>query len=423
MLERASSEVSVLTSGESHFCGFHDLTPWNAWSDEIVCLRTSTDENRIPNHEDTAKVVVLQENGRTAQEVGSTRAWNWQKGARQRWLPSLGRRVVAFNAETSTGFECRIVDLDTGAERSLPRALYDISDAGGFGLSVDFSRLYRCQPGYGYDHPSEHPPLGYECDGIFKTDLGTGETRLLIRIEDVLARGKFDPNAGEHYFTHLQISPDGGRVAFIHRCRLRSGAVASQFVVASTLRSEFRVLLSDKMSHFDWKDSTHIVAWCRNNAAIRSLKDARWLGWARFLYAVSRRLRSRIIRQGLYGESFREIDVLTGVSSTVGRGVLTEDGHPQVNPCSPSVWVNDTYPNESDRQVLMIFDQIRNTRVDILSLPTQSSIRETCWRCDLHPRWHPGGSRVCVDSAHLGRRQVCVLDVGDYLPESVMRDH
>ncbi|SVE55722.1 uncharacterized protein METZ01_LOCUS508576, partial [marine metagenome] len=30
-------------------------------------------------------------------------------------------------------------------------------------------------------------------------------------------------------------------------------------------------------------------------------------------------------------------------------------------------------------------------------------------RCDLHPRWSPTGSMICFDSAHEGKRAVCVL--------------
>ena len=94
-----------------------------------------------------------------------------------------------------------------------------------------------------------------------------------------------------------------------------------------------------------------------------------------------------------------------------GKGVLPEDGHPQVNPCNRDLWINDTYPNPDCEMTLMLYHQPSNRRVDLLRLKTQPSLKETCWRCDLHPRWHPDGTKVCVDSAHLGRRQLCVMDV------------
>jgi hypothetical protein len=409
------NQIRVLTSGSSHFFGFHDLTPWNAASDELVCLRTEISEDHVPTHSEAADVVVIEEATGTETVVGKTRAWNWQKGARQRWLPALGRRVIAYNAETATGFECRIVDLEAGQTRTLPVALYDLCDHAGFGLALNFRRLVKCQPGYGYDHPSALPSVDYERDGIFRVDLATGEIRLVLSLADFLRARGMDPALGEHYFTHLQISPDGQRCVFMHRCFLPSGGLVNQFIVMRTDGSDARVLLDDKMSHFDWADNERVLVWCRKNSAIKKLKESKLLALARVLYRLSRKIRMNAVRQGLYNESFRLIDVRTGESTAVGKGTLPEDGHPQVNPRHPGLWVNDTYPNPEHVQTLMLYHQPTDRRINLVRLPTQPSIQETCWRCDFHPRWHPGGERVCVDSAHLGRRQLCVVDVAEQM--------
>jgi len=420
----APTNLRVVTSGPSHFFGFHDLTPWNAHTDELVCLRTAAAEDHVPTHLDEAEVVVIAEADGSETVVGRTCAWNWQKGARQRWLPALGRRVIAYNAANATGFECRIADLDSGAERILPHALYDICDHAGFGLTLNFHRLVHCQPGYGYEHSTlntQHSTLNYATDGIFRVDLLTGESRLILSLADFLRDRDLDPSLGEHYFTHLQISPDGRRCVFMHRCFLRSGGLVNQFVVANTDGSSFRVLLDDKMSHFDWADRDHVFVWCRKNSAIKKLKESKFLAVARVLYRLSRKIRMNAVRQGLYNESFRLIDVTTGESAAVGKGVLSEDGHPQVNPKHPGLWINDTYPNPQHVQTLMLYHQPTNRRLDLLRFSTQPSIQETCWRCDFHPRWHPGGERVCVDSAHLGRRQLCVLEVTEEVAQLVGR--
>ncbi len=409
------TEFSSITSGPSNFFGFHDLTPWNTATNELVCLRTNTTEDHVPTHQDEAQVVVIDESSGVETVVGSTKAWNWQKGARQRWLPALGRRTIAYNAANNTGFECRIVDLDAGSSRILPLPLYDICDQAGFGLSLNFRKLVRCQPGYGYDHPLPETSLPANQDGIFRVDLVTGESRLILSIADFLHTRNLDPAQGEHYFTHLQISPDGRRCVFMHRCFLPSGGLVNHFIVANTDGSGFRVLLDDKMSHFDWSDNEHVIVWCRMNTAIKKLKESKFLAVARTLYRLSRKIRFNAVRQGLYNESFRQIDVNTGASIAVGKGTLPEDGHPQVNPANPDIWINDTYPNPGHIQTLMLYHQPTDRRIDLLRLPTQPSIQETCWRCDFHPRWHPAGDRVCFDSAHLGRRQLCIVDVAEQM--------
>lgn len=408
-------ELKNVTTGFSHFVGFHDLTPWNTATDELICLRTETQEDHVPVHGDEAEVVTLSESGEEEWVIGTTRAWNWQKGARQRWLPALGRRVVAWNAATAAGFECRIHDLEAGTERVIPYALYDICDHAGFGLSLDFQRLYTHQPGYGYDHPGNVKPI----DGIVRVDLHNGEARTVLPVGAFLEKQGLSQALGEHYFTHIQISPDGRRYVFMHRCFLASGGLINHLVVGETDGRAFRVILDDKMSHFDWADNDHILVWGRKNAVIRRLKESKLLVVARALYRLSRRIRFNAVRQGLYNECFRLIDVRDGSTMDIGKGVLTEDGHPQVNPVRTGLWVNDTYPDSSLVQTLMLYDLPTNRRVDLLRLQTQSSIKETGWRCDFHPRWKPDGRMVCFDSAHLGRRQVCVVDVSNLIHENL----
>jgi hypothetical protein len=403
--------LQVLTSGPSHFFGFHDLTPWNLHTEELICLRTGTTEDHVPTWRDEAAVVVVNEADGAVTEIGRTRAWNWQMGARQRWLPSLGRRVVAYNAETTKGFEFRIVNLETSVRRALPWPLHDVSDQQGFGLTLNFRRLYRCQPGYGYDHPRPEEHLDPDADGIFRVDLGTGEGRMILSLGGFLHGSGLGAGIGEHYFTHIQISPDSRRFAFMHRCFLRSGGLMNHFAVANTDGTGLRVLLDDKMSHFDWADDQRLIVWCRRNPLVRTMKETRLLALARGMYRLSRRIRWNPVRQGLYNECFREINLASGRMTSIGKGVLTEDGHPQVNPVFKDIWINDTYPDRDNLMTLMLYDQRANRRVDVLRLPTMPSIKETTWRCDLHPRWHPGGTRVSIDAAHLGARQLCVVDL------------
>lgn len=408
-----SGRLRPVTSGRSHFVGFHDVTPWNAVTDEMVCLATDLPEDRLPAAGDAAAVVLVGEDG-TARNLAATQAWNWQKAARQRFVPGLGRRVVAFSDATDEGFCTRLLDLDAGETpreaTRLPRALYDIAPDGSYGLSVDMVRLASGQPGYGYAHATVTAEREGET-GIVRVHTASGEARTVLPMADFLARHGMTADLGLHFFTHIQIAPDGRRYAFVHRCYLPNGGLLNNLVVADPAGSEARIVHDDKVSHFDWEGPDAIIVWCRQNAAVKVLKESRLKSIARPLYLLSRHIRSNAVRQGFYNEAFRRIEISTGRKSVIGRGVLVEDGHPQVHPRHPELWVNDTYPRSDHVQTLMLFHTPSGRRIDIAALPTQPSIQETLWRCDLHPRWKPSGDAVCVDSAHAGRRQVCVADV------------
>lgn len=417
-----STDFEVVTSGASHFFGFHDLIPWDPSSKELLCLRTNVREDHVPTHDDEAEVCIVNEATRDVTPIGTTRAWNWQQGARQRWLPALGDRVVIYNAEASDGFCAHLVDLDAEERRTLPAPIFDVSSNGRYALTVNFHRLHVCSPDYGYDHADAPDTLpAYEDDGIYRLDLEDGTPDLLFSIADLLHHDDVKRGEGDHYFTHILIAPDDSRFCFLHRCIHSSGSVTTNLVVMEADGSDVRVVAQDKVSHFDWRDSDRIIVWCRQNAAIKKLKSSPLLKFARFLYGLSRKIRSTSVRQSVYGEAFREINVHTEERSKIGAGVLTEDGHPQVHPDFSQLWINDTYPDDDHIQTLMLFNQRTNERRDLLRLPTNPSIQETRWRCDFHPRWDPSGRKVCFDSAHDGRRQLCVKDVSTLVDELVDR--
>jgi hypothetical protein len=412
--------VTELTSGRSHFFGFHDLTPWDPASRELICLRTDTEEDHVPTYRDEAEVCIIHEATKEVTSIGTTRAWNWQQAARQRWIPALGGRVVIYNAEDDDGFCSHIVDLDSDERHTLPAPVYDVSNDGVYALTVNFHRLHVCSPDYGYDHASQPASLPeYAADGIFRLSLDGSEPELILSIKELLDHKKISGNEGQHYFTHILIAPDDRQFCFLHRCIHPTGSINTNLVVANDDGSNVRVVAQDKVSHFDWRDDENIIVWCRENAAIQKLKSSPLMKFARFLYRLSTKITSTSIRQSVYGEAFRQVNVHSGEKAPVGDDVLEQDGHPQVHPMHPQIWVNDTYPNAEGVQTLMLFNQETNDRRDLLQLPTQPSIQETRWRCDFHPRWAPDGETVCFDSAHHGRRQLCLLDVGSTIQEMV----
>jgi hypothetical protein len=64
------------------------------------------------------------------------------------------------------------------------------------------------------DQDKRHPAE----DGIFVTDVDSGESRLLISLDQIVRvnpRREFSQSL--HYFNHLQFNPTGSRFAFYHR--------------------------------------------------------------------------------------------------------------------------------------------------------------------------------------------------------------
>ena len=60
--------------------------------------------------------------------------------------------------------------------------------------------------------------------------------------------------------------------------------------------------------------------------------------------------------------------------------------------------------------MLFLYHLESGKRYDVAALATDPDLGKEN-RCDLHPRWHPDGKAVCIDSIHEGERQLYIVDV------------
>jgi hypothetical protein len=267
--------------------------------------------------------------------------------------------------------------------RTLPLPVYAISRDGAQAVTLNFPRLHTERPGYGYAGVPD-PWEGVdepEDDGIYRMDLETGEHRLIVPLAQVARLERRESFSGAvHRFNHLLFSPDDGRFIFLHRWRGKSQAGhLTRLLTARPDGSEINTVASHEfVSHFDWRDEEHILAWARHQE----------VGDRYFLY------RDRSANH---------------VVQTLGEGVLTRDGHCSYSP--DGRWLlTDEYPGREPYRALILWDLQEERRVDVGSFYSPPGLTGAT-RCDLHPRWSRDGTKVCFDSAHQGSRQVYVMDV------------
>ncbi|MEA3345060.1 MAG: hypothetical protein U9Q78_02240 [Chloroflexota bacterium] len=373
----------AVTSGPGHhFFGYYDKCPWGASGRYMLALETPF-MDRPPTGADRATVGLIDlAEGNRWQPLDETHAWNWQQGTMLQWLPSALDRLIIYNTRDGDRFASTIRDVHTGETRTLPLPIYAVSHDRASALSVNFARLHWTRPGYGYAglpdpwaadlHPAE--------DGIYRMDLNTGQHRLIISLDQI---ARFRPNPTmdgvAHWFNHLQFNPDDTRFIFLHRWQRPDGkGWWTRLFTANPDGSDIHCAADHGMvSHFDWRNSQQILAWARQ----RDVGD----------------------RYFLFTDRAREVEV-------VGEGVLTTDGHCSYSP--DGRWLlTDTYPDSEHMRTLILYRLCDGHRVDIgRFFAPQELVGEI--RCDLHPRWSREGTKVCVDSAHEGSRQMYVLDVG-----------
>ncbi len=389
----------VTSDARAHWFGYYDIAAFDASGTRALAC-ASDFEWRAPTPSDAVEVGVIDlENDDRFTPIGTSRSWGWQQACLLQWRPQH-RDQVLWNDRVGDDRITRIFDLRSGRERVLKSSFYAVSRDGKVALSCDLDRLEWMRPGYGCSALHVHRPreLAPSDAGISRIDLDSGEQHLLVSIA-ALEQLEPDPRARAcwHYVNHLSFSPDGRHFALIHRWRRNLwtprpyraiAGFGSRLIVGDMDGSRLRVIDdSGHTSHFAWRDPGHIVAWTRPR------------GHPAGLYSLA-------IESGHAAR-------LPGFEENGHHSYLTLKGD-----LEPRWMVNDTYPKPSRmRQELYLVHLPSGRRFDLGSFPIAGTLKFGETRCDLHPRFSPDGRRICFDSAHGGRRQIYVVELGDHLRE------
>jgi len=382
-MERRLPATAATRGPKQHYFGYYDGDQFDASGRYLLGLECDV-IGRLQTPDDRATVGIVDlERGNEWTPVAETAAWNWQMGCKAEWLPGRNRTIV-YNDRRDGRFVCAIHDIEEGEQQVLPAPIFEMAPDGRSALTLNFARLWDVRPETGYcgtEDPWHDEPAPAE-DGIFRTDLDTGETTLIISHRDMAS---FPPTADmppecKRYFTHLLFNNDGSRFMFWYRCASSNGrhsSYRSGVYVASPDGKDI-CLLNDRNSHCTWLGRDRVLAW-----ATRRDKGAHTY---------------------LFTDGTEDVEIM-------GEGVLEFNGHSTFSP-NKQWLLTDMPPDENDMRTLALYSCAANRCVVIGRFHSMPALTGPL-RCDLHPRWSRDGTKVCIDSTHEGSRQMYLLDVSD----------
>ena len=389
--------VLPITSGpKQHWFGYYDKLQVDSTGRYVLGCEVDT-IFRSPTDQDTLTVgmVDLQNNNQWI-PLGTSNAWGWQQGCMLQWIPGSKEEII-WNDIQNGKFVSHVLNIRTKEKRTLPKAIYTLSNDGTFALGTEFNRIQNLRPGYGY--PGVEDPYADDKHpatiGLYKIDLKTGASQMLISIDEMATQ----PNEGEnlsnywHWFNHLLVSPDNQRFVFLHRWRQKLGERAdrastgfsTRMVTANVDGSDrYIVDASGYTSHFVWHDSKSLFMWTKPVG-----KD-----WGFYIFEDK-----------------------TNSIQQVGKELMTQNGHNTYVPNTNNEWIlNDTYPQGDERMQELYLYHVPSQRKVILGRFHEPEKFSGEWRCDLHPRCNPPGTKVYFDSTHEGsKRQMYMIDIKDVL--------
>lgn len=365
--------------GFEYFFGYYDKSPWSADERYMLCMRAVCTNKEVAPKEPLEILLLDCEHDYEPISIGMSHSWSVQQGAMAQWLgPDFNSRVI-YN-DFRDGAFCSVVYnvVDAAEERVYDAPVYAVAEDGSFALTLDFARLHRLRPGYGYSNVPDVTVGDLVPDGaaISFIDLHTGEVRPLLGYSDFAS---FEPRAemegAEHKVNHIMINPSGNRFMVLHRW-FKGGKKFTRLVTANVDGSGlFNLSDDDFVSHCYWKNDDEIISFMRR------------------------------ADRGNHYYLFKD----RGHDYRLLWPALNTDGHCSYSP-DGSMVVTDTYPNR--KRLASIFlckeDSEEPQRIVRVFAPFSYDFDT---RCDLHPRWDRKGEKVCFDSVHEGRRGLYVAEL------------
>ncbi len=361
------------------FAGYYDIMPHSSDGGALLA-HASTVGLRSPTATDESGIGFFDRETRRYHELGRTTLWCWQLGARVRWWPGEARGL-AYNAMFSGSPAYCLARPGRPMVRLVDRPLFDSSNDGRVGLSLNFGRLAKARPGYGYVAISDPfaDQMLPERDGVTIVDLENGTAELIADMSRIAALSDSSPR-DFHYLTAASLSPSGKNYSVMHKRLkdpLRMDLWELVAIIGASDGSDLQTVpLPGGPSHYWWLDDQRIA------------------------YTSNPR--------GFGHSSYYLYDLRDHSLAELHSKAPKVDGHPSLHEPSGR-WVTDRYPDLFGEQTVYVLEPDGKRRELAVFRYDPSCIGE--WRCDLHPRWAPSGEVVVVDSTHEGRRAIYEIPV------------
>ncbi len=388
---------------------FFDTSPISP-SGRFMALFRLPNENRRPQPGEAGEVVLVDLETARERVVATSRGWEEQMGANVQW--GATDADLFFNEVDPATWTPFAVHLNpaTGATRRLGGTVFTVSPDGTQLTSYNLIASRRIQVGYGVVIPEERTPHNVgpvANDGLYLTDIASGQTRMMASIRDIYERAvpslRLDhPERYEYYCFQIRWNRQGTRVMAFLRWADPTGKTPVRLLALVTMRpdgSDIRVAVTPKQyarggHHPMWTpDGRHLTL----NLRIREGKDAGL----------------DIVQVGYDGSDLHSI-------YPVGSG------HPSMHPTRPFL-ITDAYHTEpvargDGTAPLRLIDLRKKTETimaQVVARRSESLKLTSEFRIDGHPVWDQSGRLVVFNGVYNDTRSVFVADLGPWLDRAM----
>ena len=405
-----SVPVWCLTPREGRcFHRFFDTSPLSQSQRFLACLRLPS-ETSYPVPGQKAAVILVDLASGEEKIVAQTAGWETQLGANINWGASDDELFFNDVDEKSWAPVAVKLDLHTGKSERFGRGVYHVSPDGEWGICASLEKMRRTQFGYGVVIPEEKVPVNWELaddDGLFLTDLQTGQVKLLVSLRELLENHLPErdlPILRDYCFYgfHAKWAPTGDRLLFTVRGIPRARALGYEMswpmlFAIFTMRPDGSEIVCATDFSF-WNRAGHHINWS---------PDGSFLTMNHALHFDHLRL----VRCDADGQNKRPL-----LLNTLGSG------HPSLHPNGKNL-LTDCYLGEpmtaGDGTVPLRWIDLENENEEqLVRIKIASPSPLNPLRIDPHPAWDKSWRFVAFNGAPDGTRRVFLADLSEKLAQT-----
>jgi hypothetical protein len=354
--------------------------------------------------------------------IATTDSFNWQQGAMLQWMPNDEDKVI-YNISMDNHFCSIIHDIKSDDKKIINFPTYCVTPDGKYSIALNYERSYWCRA-YHYQtvkNPEYDVQIALD-DGVFKVDLEKNRVERIVDIKDVVALDTQDDfKNAKHWFEHIMINNAGDRIAFLHRFSYGT-AYNTRLLICGINGENLQIIdgwKENDWSHFGWKgDREFVIYSVKRNAfqagyakSVQKVKSRFSLmsiiDWAVHLPGL-RLIKDRLKPNERFYKLYKEVDGKFTFSVNYDNRMFSIDGHPSFT-VDGRYMITDSYPDETGKQRLMIFDCQNKKGITVAKLDAPLSGNPAS--CDLHPKLSFGGKYVAVDTAYTGKHRMIVFEI------------
>ncbi len=395
---KSLAPVFQVTPDDGHYIQtYFDVTPWSP-SQRYFAVTKLPDIKRMPLLGDIAEVCVIDLQEGTIRTVYKTKSWGPQTGANVNW-GATDRHLYTNDVIKGTSV-CVRIDLENDDIKAFSGPMYHIAPDESCVIGFPHELRDATQLGYGvppvdYDHIKKLPVGAAKDEGIWRTDLKTDGKTLLVSLADVAAKvpEPAPKKDGTFYFWHSKFNRQGTRIYQVLRC------------------------IFPDFGHYEGSGNPMVFTFDADGSNIRFTSPGFKVWKGPGGHPNWHPNGEYILRHFLMEDNVKRFFLFKydGSEITQMSKKIVASGHPSLEPSGRFLITDNRGKTDYGLGIqLRLIDFSADDDEVVCEMPTiqwQKEYPDKVWELDGHPVWNRDFTKVSLQAAPKGLRQLFVFDV------------